>query len=331
MSPDYITEVEQPVSVTIHPSRFPECTRAAYLESFRTRRMNHQFHYVSEKQAQQWLKLHEAYSPARTDEDCLRTYDRAFAEAAKSISAEEIAVISFGCGGGQKDLALLKTLGAKKLHYVPADVSVALTLTAHLRVTSQFNINSKPLVIDFSLAEDLPGVLDSIIPPSAKRIIAFFGMLPNFEPAEALESLSRILRHDDALLLSANLAPGNDYMAGVKEILPLYDNDLTRLWLATSLLDTGLELSPTDIEFNVVSVDELLRVEANYCFRKPQRIRIDEEDFNYVPGEQIRLFFSYRHTPERLQKLLAQYKIEICPQWITASGEEGIFLCQKIS
>jgi L-histidine Nalpha-methyltransferase len=330
LSPAYITEVK-PVTVTIHPSRFPETTRVAYAQSFRTRQMNHRFHYESEKQAQQWLALHEAYSPARTDDDCLQTYDRAFSELGETGRAEELALVSFGCGGGQKDLKVLKSLSANKLYYVPADVSVTLAVTAHLRVTSELGIDSKPLVIDLLTSAILPVSLDSYFPESAKRVIAFFGMLPNFEPADALKPLSNLLRAEDALLISANLAPGSDYMAGVEKVLPLYDNELTRRWLATSLLDAGLDISPKDIEFSIESIGDLLRIEATYRFRGPQQIYIDGEHFDFKAGETFRLFFSYRHTPDRLRALLAQYKIEIRQQWVTTSGEEGIFLCQKIS
>lgn len=323
--------MERPVTLTIHPSRFPERTRAAYLESFRTRRMNHQFHYESEKQAQQWLALHEAYSPARTDNDCLQTYERAFDDTAGLINSSEISVVSIGCGGGQKDRAFLKAISARKTVYVPADVSAPLALTAHLRAVAEFQIDSKPLVIDLPSAPDLSEFLEDFVPKTAQRVFLFFGMLPNFEPADALRSLSAALRPDDTLLLSANLAPGDGYAPGVKKILPLYANDLTRRWLATSLLDAGLELSPSEIEFNIVEVAGLLRVETTHRFSKAQRLRIDQEQFNYNAGEQFRLFFSYRHTPERLRALLAPYKIDICRKWITASGEEGIFLCEKRS
>ncbi|HEY6226712.1 MAG TPA: L-histidine N(alpha)-methyltransferase, partial [Verrucomicrobiae bacterium] len=272
----------------------------------------------------------EAYSPARTDDDCLRTYERAFLEFGKTMHAQEVALISLGCGGGQKDLALLKSFSTEKLYYIPADVSVPLVVTAHLRAKAELQVDSKPWVIDLVSSIIFAQDFDSFFPKSAKRVIAFFGMLPNFEPADALKPFSMSLRADDALLISANLASGNDYLAGVKKILPLYDNDLTRRWLATSLLDAGIELSPNDIEFTIVPVGDLLRIEANYRFRKPQCIRVEKEEFHFTAGEQFRLFFSYRHTPKLLRDLLAQYKMEIQKQWITGSGEEGIFLCRKM-
>ena len=67
------------VQVAIHASQFPENVRRDLLESLRTRRVNHKFHYDSVKQTQQWLALHQAFSPSRTDADCAATYDRSFA------------------------------------------------------------------------------------------------------------------------------------------------------------------------------------------------------------------------------------------------------------
>jgi L-histidine N-alpha-methyltransferase len=323
--------VEKPIAVTIHASRFPDRTRAAYLASFRTRQMNHQFHYQSEKQAQQWLALHEAYSPARTDDDCLRTYERAFREISKLVVGNEVALVSIGCGGGQKDLTLLKSLSGKRLHYVPADVSLPLALTAHLRATNELALKSSPVLLDLAEAPDLTMFLDGQVPGAAKRVVSFFGMLPNFEPEEALKPLSTALRDNDMLLVSANLAPGSDYRGGVEKILPLYDNDLTRCWLATTVIDAGLEVSPNDIEFSIVQSENLFRVEANYRFRKSQTIRLDDQEFAFSAGERFRLFFSYRHTPNLLRDLLEKHKIELVHEWITASAEEGVFLCRKRS
>src|SRR5438270_11095385 len=56
--------------VRIHPSQFPEAVQSDLLESLRSRKINHKFHYDSVKQTQKWLALHEACSPARTEPDC---------------------------------------------------------------------------------------------------------------------------------------------------------------------------------------------------------------------------------------------------------------------
>ena len=66
-------------------------------------------------------------------------------------------------------------------------------------------------------------------------------MIPNFEPQVILPKLASLVRPADFLLFSANLAPGKNYAAGMKKILPQYDNAPTRDWLMTFLLDLGVE------------------------------------------------------------------------------------------
>src|SRR5437867_4156803 len=109
-------------NVTIHSSQFPENVRRDLLESLRTRRVNHKFHYDSVKQTQKWLALHQAYSPSRDDADCAATYDRAFAEAVSRIETGRIHVVGLGCGGGQKDTRLLRLLrdAGKEISYTPS-------------------------------------------------------------------------------------------------------------------------------------------------------------------------------------------------------------------
>jgi len=193
--------------------------------------VNHKFHYDSIKQTQKWLALHEAHSPARYDADCLSTYDRAFVETAAQIKARQIRVIGLGCGGGQKDVQLLKRLQErqKKISYTPCDVSTAMVLVARQAALKILPAEKCfPFVCDLATAKDLPATLKSRITGHGSRLITFFGMIPNFEPDQILPKLAGLLKVDDYLLFSANLAPGGDDDAGMKRILPQYDNPLTR-------------------------------------------------------------------------------------------------------
>jgi len=331
------------VQVAIHASQFPEKVRRDLLESLRTRRVNHKFHYDSVKQTQQWLALHEAFSPSRTDADCTATYDRSFAEVAARIEARRVHLIGLGCGGGQKDTRLLKLLrdSGRDICYTPADVSTAMVLVARqtaLGVVSEENCF--PLVCDLGSAEDLPEVLDTLPavrgqrgrrPCSAARLITFFGMIPNFEPQVILPRLAGMMRPADYLLLSANLAPGADYAAGLGRILPLYDNALTRDWLMTFLLDLGMEAKDGELRF-VIEDDPagsgLKRVAAYFRFDRAREIRVERELFVFRAGDSIRLFYSWRHTPGLVRDLLRQRGLQVLDQWSTQSGEEGVFLAQ---
>ena len=157
-------------------------------------------------------------------------------------------------------------------------------------------------------------------------------MIPNFEPDLILPKLNGLLRAGDLLLFSANLAPGKNYAAGVRAILPLYDNDLTRDWLLMFLLDLGIEKSDGRLEWTIEpcpSGDDLLRLTAWFCFDQSRSLCVGGEKFEFRAGESIQLFFSYRYTADRVQDHLSRHGLVVEEHWITASGEEGVFLCGR--
>ncbi|MCU0782937.1 MAG: L-histidine N(alpha)-methyltransferase [Verrucomicrobia bacterium] len=321
-------------NVTIHASQFPENVRRDLLESLRSRQVNHKFHYDSVKQAQKWLALHQAYSSSRKDPDCAAIYNAAFAAAVAGHTLPQAHVIGLGCGGGQKDSRLLKQLAGlgKQLVYTPCDVSTPMVLVARQAVLALVaEENCLPFVCDLASADDLPAFFQTQRPAGVPRLITFFGMMPNFEPDSILPKLAKLVRPHDQLLLSANLAPGPDYAAGVQRILPQYDNELTHDWLMTFLLDLGVERNDGELKFSVQECPPggLKRVAALFHFSKPRRLEVEGECFEFSEAENIRLFFSYRYTSDRVRRLLGQHGFELRQQWITDSEEEGVFLCHR--
>src|SRR5476651_172321 len=219
-------------NILIHESQFPENVGRDLLESLRSRKINHKFHYDSVKQTQKWLALHQIYSPARNDDNCRAIYENGFEAAAEKIKSKSVRVIGLGCGGGQKDTRLLKLLKAadKEIFYTPCDVSSAMVLTARQTALAVLpEKNCFPFVCDLATADDLQKSLLTRHP----SLVTFFGMIPNFEPQDILPKLASLIRSEDFLLFSANLAPGNNYAADVKKVLPQYDNLPTCDWLLT--------------------------------------------------------------------------------------------------
>ena len=319
-------------SVAIHPSQFPAAVRRDLLASLRTRRINHKFHYDSVKQTHKWLALHQAHSPSRRDPDCARVYDRSFVAATAQIKSSGVHLIGLGCGGGQKDARLIKLLhaGRRQVSYSPCDVSTAMVLVARqAALESGLAENCHPFVCDLASADDLPDCFRQRTPMKARRLITFFGMIPNFEPEKILPGLAALVRPKDLLLFSANLAPGKNYAKGMKTILPQYDNALTRDWLMTFLTDLGMEARDGKLRMTIQDGGfGLKRVVAAFHFRRARRIELDGERFDFVAGEALRLFFSYRYTADRVAELLARHGLAVCAQWITKSEEEGVFLCR---
>ena len=157
-------------------------------------------------------------------------------------------------------------------------------------------------------------------------------MIPNFEPHRILPKLAALVRRGDVLLVSANLAPGPDYDAGVRRVLPQYDNPLTRDWLMAFLSDLGVERGDGELRFTVeedANGSGLKRLTARFHFGKVRSIEVDAEHFEFQAGEAIRLFFSYRYTPGLMRRLLESCNLEVSGQWIPDSGEEGVFLARR--
>lgn len=334
-------------TVAIHSSQHPERVRCDLLDSLRGRRIDHKFLYDSLKQTQKWLALHAAHAPRYQDPDRPGVYQRSFAATAARLRADKVHVLSLGCGGGQKDALLLEALRAagKAVRYTPTDVSVPLVLLASdaARKIRQVDLGL-PLVCDLASTDDPTAELNRRAGEWGTPLVCFFGMLPNFEPAQILPRLARLLQERAAdvaagrpregawLLMSANLAPGRNYDAGLKKILPQYDNALTRDWLMGFLLDLGFEATDGKLGFAVEPGREgvdLKRVVARFEIAAHRAIQLHGKRFVFRPPQSIRTFFSYRHTPARLDRLLRSYGLDIPGQWLDESGEEGVFLCTR--
>lgn len=322
-----------PATVTIHRSQFPDAIRRDRLESLRRREVNPKFHYDSPRQTQQWLTLHQALAPSRHDADCTAIYEAAFAAVAESETAPALHLIGLGCGGGQKDTRLLRRLQSRgcEMAYTPCDVSVAMTLVARETAGAVLPAAAcTPLVCDLATTDDLPELLAAVAPANLRRIVTFFGMIPNFEPAEILPRLAACLRPGEPLLFSANLAPGADYQSGVERVLPQYDNALTRDWLLTFLQDLGIERDDGAMRFTIEdNAAGLKRIVARFHFLRDRVVTLDSETFGFRAGEQIRLFFSYRYTLATIAAQLRQHGFTVSSHWITRSEEEGVFLCRR--
>jgi len=74
---------------------------------------------------------------------------------------------------------------------------------------------------------------------------------------------------------------------------------------------------------------KLKRVVADFHFQRAREVVVHGEKFMFRRGESIRLFFSYRYTPDRVVRLLARHGLKVQAEWLADSGEEGVFLCQR--
>ncbi|MEL7036422.1 MAG: L-histidine N(alpha)-methyltransferase [Cyanobacteria bacterium J06592_8] len=322
-------------TVYIHPSQFPDRVYQNYLDGFSELEIDNRFHYDSVKQSQKWLKIHATYSPARVNQDCIQVYDRCFAETANRLEKDsQIQLIALGCGGGQKDSRLLSHLLnlEKEITCYPVDVSLSLALIsaqAMKKVDSQVSV--QPIVCNLLAADDLIEIIESKA-TGQRKVITFFGMIPNFYPDRILPILSHFIKAGDFLLFSANLAPGTDYLQGIQQILPQYDNELTQDWLMTILTDAGVEVDQGRLSVQIEPDEtqpELSRIAFYFEVEREVSLKLDNRQVRWSPGSRVRLFFSYRYTTAKIQKILSLYNLKVLEFWEDQTQQEGVYLCCK--
>ena len=152
------------------------------------------------------------------------------------------------------------------------------------------------------------------------RIYTFFGIIPNFPPHEILPQLRALLKPEDRLLFSANLAPD-----GITNILPQYDNAPTREWLSEFPRTHGA--GEGEVEIKIERDGPLDRIAANFCFTETCTMNANDKQFDFIAGDILRLFVSYRYTLQSLAETLAPYNVMIENAFLSANEEEGVFVC----
>jgi SAM-dependent methyltransferase len=283
------------------------------------------------------MQVHATHSPAVTADDARSIYDQAARESVVGLAPGAWGCIGLGCGSGHKEARVAAALAARgsSVTYLPLDVSVPLVLISREAALAQLpNLTVHPIAADLTDASDLSSVINPLLPAGAGRFFTLFGMLPNFEPEFIFGRMASWLRPGDRLLFSANLAPGPDLEAGVRAVLPQYDNPETKAWLRTLLEDHGVSADCGSVVFHIEPVHGFpgcARIAADWVVSQSSELVLDGESFPLLPGERLRLFFSCRHTPGSIEFGLRSHGLRLAQSWIAGSGEEGVFYVERLT
>lgn len=312
------------IHLSVHPSRYPEASTARLRQALESRRLPGRFLYDSPAQAGRWLAYHQAYSPSRTDRDVELRYDDAFRATARHFSGD-LEVVGLGCGGGRKDARLLQSAEGRA-RYVPVDTSPSLVVQSALEAgTSASAMN--PLVIDLESSMK-PNPFG---PRDVPRLFSAFGMIPNFELDDFGPRLAAWLRPEDLALLSFNLSPGR-FDRARDRILPQYDNAPGRAWMWGALNELGLFEADARLEVSAQPMTpsgEVWRVEAWCRLERDARCPMPWGEVPLDRGDRLRVLISNRLTVEAAQNQLRAWHLAPISRWISASGEEGVWLVRR--
>ena len=325
-----------PVTLTFHESQYPACLAEQLCQGLRTRRLPGKFLYESPAQAQRWLAYHQAYSPSRTESALLALYDQAFQAALQALAPGALHYVSLGCGGGNKDALFLQqaALHCAAFIFTPIDTSASLVVETLRRMQSILpTLTTVPLVVDLDVAPALTPWLSQHETPAYRRLLACFGMLPNFAYHTFLPYVRSLMRPGDMLLLSANLSPGL-YVDAVDRILPQYDNPLARAWYAGLLDSLGFAAAQVQLTVHphLLQPDgHIWQIRAEAAVQHQMHLTVYNEIFRFTAGESLQVFFSNRFTPQVMPQVLADAGLSLVQTWLFDSQEEAIYLCANSS
>lgn len=315
-----------PIDLAVHESQWPSRWLPALAACLRNRVVDPRFHYESPAQTAAWLVLHESLSPARLDPTVARLYPDTIARCL-AHAPTPACLASLGCGGGQKDIEVLRSSRATAYAAIDASPGMVVETLDRLRLTLPA-IRSRGLVADLSAVEEIASWVHHAFGTQGPILWLAFGILPNI-PAPKIPILLRALlqRPGDRLLLSANLIRGNDPELEMAAILQQYDNGPTRRWLVLLPQSLGIPAAPADIRFTAEAptADLPWRVEAMLPIERRLVIDLFGERVALPAGEPLRLFFSNRFTPRDIATLAETCGLQIAQANIAPSREEGVF------
>ncbi len=303
------------------------------LDSLLRGEVDHGFHYQGVKQAELWLEVHRRHAPLSADPSFAEIFRAISSETAEGLAGQAVHVIGLGPGGGEKEAWLLEALQAAgcRLRYTPIDASLELALLSADVALPFVETEILPVAGDLSLLEELPAWLEHY-PEEEIRVYTAFGLTPNFLPSQIFPGLSGVLRGQDILLLSANLAPvgvedGSEeaYRAACEGILPQYDNPETKAWLRQILVDWGIAANLGEPRFQVEPLEKILGFAAHCAWLCDVGFSWEGRGFQARQGDRLRLFFSLRYTLGRLAEVLKIYGLALGQGHVTDCGQEGVW------
>jgi uncharacterized SAM-dependent methyltransferase len=302
-------------SLVIHPALNEQTLEQERILCLKQGRVNPKFHYETRRQSELWLKVHEQFAPP---EDVSGLYKGTGQYLSQLIKPDHLTLVGLGCGGGEKDISILREL-PDGVNFIPTDVSIPLVQAVAQRANRDGLCTGVALAFDIFSTENVLNFMGSHL--SRHNIFTSFGLIPNFGPQEIFPKLYSLLKSEDYLLLSANLAP-----EGIDKVLWQYDNQPTKDWLAQFLHRFGQANGRVTI--TTERSQQLDFISARFIFSSTSILRSGVNEFVFEPDDQIDLFTSYRYTEDSLKTTLSEHRIDVVKAFISQNGEEGVFICQ---
>ncbi|NBB92385.1 MAG: L-histidine N(alpha)-methyltransferase [Gammaproteobacteria bacterium] len=231
-------------------------------------------------------------------------------------------VIELGSGAGIKTHRLLASLEAPRA-YTPIEISAAALARSARELESAFpEIEIRPLQADYTRPIDSDAL--TLDPPARRRIVYFPGStISNFDHDEARDFLARLGRMAGA---KGAILIGVDLVKPVDRLLAAYDDAegvtaaFNRNLLERLLRELGAEVE-IDAFAHEARYDEALeRIEMHLVARRPTRIVVDGETFEFDNGDSIHTESSHKYSVASFNALAEQAGLKSQKVWFDPDG-----------
>ena len=282
--------------------------------SLRANRLDPKLLYTTPRQAELWREVARRHSPVQGNPDFRRIYEEAFSRMAEEFP-QRLELVGLGCGTGEKEARLYGKLaegGEREIFFTAIDTSPDLVEEAAGRLAALGAQLRAQVVGDLT---EPATWRDALNQADGRRLVTFFGLVPNFSPSQLGSIWRAALRPGDLLLASVHLVPARnpaEMKTALRAVLPQYDNPETLAWLAEALRVWKLD------EFFEPPEMVMGEVEGVAAFLGRAR-------WKNRPGEPFQLFRSLRYTPESFQALLRREGFGGSCLALTQCREEGIW------
>ncbi|MGH2773209.1 MAG: L-histidine N(alpha)-methyltransferase, partial [Actinomycetota bacterium] len=226
------------------------------------------------------------------------------------------AVISLGCGQGDKDLLLLQALAAcdKSPRYVPVDSSQAL-LEMACRSALDAGMDVRGVKGDFTDPAHLEWAVSGS--PGPKVAVMLGNTLGCLDPIASCPRFANLLGPDDLLLLDGEIH-GPETFAG-------YDNPINRRFAWAPLNSVGITEADGELVFEQrpdPRTDGLYMITKHFRASRPFTAAISGQFLEFGAGDTVEMNHSYKYSPEALERLLIRAGLEV--SW-RAAADDGRF------
>ena len=325
-----------PVMISYSSSRSPEATLRKQISCLKKGGIDPSLHYRSPNQSKAWKEVFQAHCPVLSDPSFRQIYQNLFSRFAQE-SMQKSHLIGLGCGTGIKEQWLarsMKRMGAPIDRFTAVDVSERLCQISMKRVLPYLVESPQAWVIDLEAADELRKALDQG-DRTERRIYTFFGLVPNLAPVTVLRILKTLLRPQDQLLISANLAPVRketeaEEERAVKRILPQYRNRETKQWLSMLFQEQGISRKMiSSLKFEIGKERELRSVVVRAAVLADFEWELGSKKISMKKGNRLTVFQSRRWTPLRFERWLKRNGFTVRGVEMTSNREEGVWWVER--